>query len=119
MYGSQKNNRAQAKVTATKTAKKAKGLDWQNNNSARASRFFCTFLCRLYTTTKSKFPISLFVEDMKTRQRYSPLEPQNSTLEKFANIFRIERDVINAIKLEAVRIYFLSDVFVAVAIVVA
>ena len=56
---------------------------------------------------------------MKTRQRYSPLESQNSTPEKFANIFPIERDVINAIKLETVRIYFLSDVFVAVAIVVA
>ena len=30
--------------------KKAKGLDWQNNSSARAS-LFCTFLCRHYTTT--------------------------------------------------------------------
>ena len=31
-------------ATATKTAKKAIGLDWQNNNFARASRFFVRFL---------------------------------------------------------------------------
>ena len=32
--------------------KKAIALDWQNENFARASRFFCTFLCcRCMTTT--------------------------------------------------------------------
>ena len=31
--------------------KKALSLDWQNNNFARASRFFCTFLCRHCMTT--------------------------------------------------------------------
>ena len=31
--------------------KKAIALDWQNKNFARASRFFCTFLCRRCMTT--------------------------------------------------------------------
>ena len=39
--------------------------------------------------------------------------------QKFANIWRIERVGISAIKFEVERIHFLSDVFVAVAIVVA
>ena len=38
---------------------------------------------------------------------------------KIANIWRYERDGISAIKFEAVRIHFLSDEFVAVAVVVA
>ena len=37
----------------------------------------------------------------------------------FGNIRRIKRDGISAIKFEAAQIQFLSDVFVAVAIVVA
>ena len=49
--------------------KKAIGLDKQNNNFARASRFFCTFLCRHCTTTTWKCLISRFVENMNTRQQ--------------------------------------------------
>ena len=37
----------------------------------------------------------------------------------FSNIRRIKRDGISAIKFEAMQIHFLSDVFVAVAVVVA
>ena len=36
-----------------------------------------------------------------------------------ANIWRIEQDGMSAIKFEAVRLYFLIDVFVAVAVAVA
>ena len=43
----------------------------------------------------------------------------NSTLEKYANIWRIVQDGISAKKFEAARIHFLNDVFVAVADVVA
>ena len=43
--------------------KKELVLDKQNNNFARASRFFCTFLCRRCTTTTWNFLISRFVED--------------------------------------------------------
>jgi len=44
---------------------------------------------------------------------------QNSTPEKFANIWRIERVGMSAIEFEVARIHFLSDVFVDVAVVVA
>ena len=63
--------------------KKAKSLDWQNNNFARASRSVCTFLCCHCKYTTWKCLISLFVENMNTRQqlyfsfpefRYSLLE---------------------------------------------
>ena len=37
---------------------------------------------------------------------------------KIANIWRTERDGISAIKFEAVRLHFLSEVFVAVAVAV-
>ena len=45
-----------------KDGKKAIGLDWQNNNFVRASRFFCTFLCRRCTTSTWNCLISRFVE---------------------------------------------------------
>ena len=38
---------------------------------------------------------------------------------RFANIWGIKRDGISATKFEAAQIYFLSDVFVVVAVVVA
>ena len=69
-----------ATATATSTAKKTIGLDWQNNNSARAS---CTFLCHRCRTTSWNYLISRFVDDVNRRQRlyfsfpqlrYSPLE---------------------------------------------
>ena len=43
---------------------------------------------------------------------------QNETPEKLINICRIERDGIKAIEFEAAQIHFLSDVIVAVAVVV-
>ena len=43
----------------------------------------------------------------------------NSTPETTDNIWWIEQDGISAIKFEAARLHFLSDVFVAVAVVVA
>ena len=83
---------------------------------------FCTFLCRRCTTTTSKCVISRFVEGGSTRQQlsfsfpelwYSPLE-FNSKI-----IWRIKRDGISAITFEAAGIHFLSDVFVAFAVLVA
>ena len=79
---------------------------------------FCTFLCRRRTTTTWNCLISRFVENGNTRQQlsfsfpelwYSPLEIK---FKPFANIWRIKRDGISAIKFEAARIHFLSDVFV-------
>ena len=96
----------------------------KNNNFARASRFFYTFLCRRCRTTTWKCLISLFVEDVKTKQRLFSSFPELCSLldlppEKFVNIWRIERVGISAITFEVARIHFLSDVFVAVAVVVA
>ena len=79
---------------------------------------FCTFLCRRRTTTTWNCLISRFVENGNTRQQlsfsfhelwYSPLEIK---FKPFANIWRIKRDGISAIKFESARIHFLSDVFV-------
>ena len=86
---------------------------------------FCTFLSRRCTTTTWKCLISRFVGDGNTRQQLpfsfpelwcSPLEFNSKT---FANICWIKRDGISAITFEAAQIHFLSDVFVAVAVVVA
>ena len=86
---------------------------------------FCTFLSSRCTATTWKCLISRFVGDENTRQQLpfsfpvlwcSPLEFNSKT---FANIWWIKRDGINAIKFEAARIHFLSDVFVEVAVVVA
>ena len=92
----------------------------QNNNFARASRFFCTFLNRLCTTTTWKCLISRFLEDPNLSWTLiQSLTIQLQLRINFANIWRIKRDGISAIKFEAARIDFLSDVFVAVAVVVA
>ena len=75
------------------SGKKAIGLDKQiNDNFARASRFFCTFLCRHYDYDV-KVPNFTFVAgDGNTRQRLSfsflnfDTVFQNSCPEKFASI---------------------------------
>jgi len=79
---------------------------------------FCTFLCRRRTTTTWNCLISRFVENGNTRQQlfFSVSELWYSSLEfnskPFANIWLIKRDRISAIKFEAARIHFLSDVLV-------
>ena len=84
---------------------------------------FCTFLCRRCTTTTSKCLISRFEQDVNTIDDSLFLflnfdtVLQNSTPEKFANVWRVEQDRIKPIKFEAAQIYFSSDVFVAVAVV--
>ena len=74
----------------------------KKNNFARASRFFVHFFA----------VISPLVEDMNTRQRpsfsFSDLwcSPLEFNSKKVANIWRIERDGIRAIKFEAARTLF-------------
>ena len=53
-------------ATTTRTSKSNK-LNRQNNNSARASRFFSTFLYRHCTITTGKCLISSFLEDVNKR----------------------------------------------------
>ena len=84
----------------------------------------CSFLCRHCTTTTWKCLISRFVENANTIQQvyFSFPELRYILLEfnsrKMANIWRTERDEISPIKFEEERLQFLSDVFVAVALVV-
>ena len=63
---------------------------------------------------------------MNTRQQLSFSFPelwltvfQNSTANKFANIWRIKWVGISVMKFEVARINFLSDVFVAIVVLVA
>ena len=44
-------------------------LNKQNNNFVRASRFFCTFLCRFCATTTWKYLISCFMENVNRQWR--------------------------------------------------
>ena len=83
-------------------------------------KLLCTFLNRLCTTTTWKCLISRFLEDPNLSWTLiQSLTIQLQLRINFANIWRIKRDGISAIKFEAARIDFLSDVFVAVAVVVA
>ena len=86
----------------------------------------CTFLCRRCTTTTWNGLSWHFVEDGKTKRQLSFFFfltlMQSFRIQfkkKFANIWRIDRVGISAIKFEAAQIHFLSDVFVAVAVIVA
>ena len=104
--------------------KKAIVLDW--SNSTLCIILFLYISCRRCTTTTWKCQISCFVEDGKKRQQPSFSFPelwyiQSSRIQLkkgFAKIWRSKRDEISAIKFEAARIHLLSDVFVAVAVVV-
>ena len=103
--------------------KKKMFLDWQNNNFARASCFFCTFLCCCCTTTMWKCLNSCFVENMNIIQRlyFSFLQLWYSLFIEFNSrkIWWIEWVEISAIKFEVAWIHFLSDVFIVVTVVVA
>ena len=107
------------------------GLNWQNNNSARASRFFVHFsaivarlqretACSNFTFCRGReqetTTLLFFSWTLMQSFRYIGL---NSKKKKIANIWRIKRDGMSAIKFEALRIHFLSQVFLAVAVIVA
>ena len=71
-------------------------FDWQNNNFARASRFFCTCICRHCTTTRWNFLITRFMKDVKTREKFSVsfsnlrYSISESTPEKLPNAWQIK-----------------------------
>ena len=89
---------------------KAKGLDKQNNNFARASRpFLYIYLPSLHDYNYDFFYfLFLLMESLRIQLQ-----------KKIADIWRIIRDGISLIKFEAEQIHFLSDVFAAIAVVVA
>ena len=89
---------------------KAIGLDKQNNNFARASRpFLYIYLPSLHDYNYDFFYfLFLLMESLRIQLQ-----------KKIADIWRIIRDGISLIKFEAEQIHFLSDVFAAIAVVVA
>ena len=112
-------------MTSTKTAKKKSNrprFRLTKQQPCTCITLFPTFLCRHCTSRTWKCIISRFVEDVNTRQQLSELWYnllEFNSRKKISNIWRIERDGISAIKFEAARLHFSSDVFVAVAVVVA
>ena len=91
--------------------KKAIGLDKQNNNFARASRFFVHFFV---VTARLRREMPNFTFCGKREDKTTPLfffpEPRYSLIEfnsqKIPNIWQSERDGISAIKFEAARLHF-------------
>ena len=112
--------RATTTVTATRTAK-WKRFGQGKQQLCTCITLFCTFLSCRCTTTTWKCIISRFVEDGNTGQQlsFSFLElwhsPSELNSQKIANIWQTEQDGKSAIKFEAARIHFLSDVFVALS----
>ena len=89
------------------------GLDWQNNNFARASRFLFISYPSLHDY---KVKVLHFTFCRGREHKTTTLEFNSKNV---ASIWRIKRDVISVIKFEAAGIHILSDVFVAVAVVSA
>ena len=86
---------------------------------------FCIFPCRRCTAATRKSLISRFVDNVNSRRLYFSFPELWYCLLKFnarkklpTLFWRTERDGISAIKFEAVRLHFLSEVFVAVAVAV-
>ena len=99
--------------------KKEIGSDKQNNNFAHASRFLYISLPSLhdYNVKLPNFTFCRGREQKTTTFLFFSWTLMHSP-KKLANIWRIKRDGISAIKFEAAQIHFLSDVFVAVAVAV-
>ena len=100
-------------------------FNYQNNNSARASRFLIHFFDVHCTTTTWNLLICRFMEDVNIRRRISFLFLnlnkilKNSTPGKVACIWHIERVLIDAIKFERTQIHFFNNVFTAVVVLLA
>ena len=115
MFGSQQEGaRATTTATATRTAKKAIGLIWQNNNLARASRFFVHFLARrswMTATWNVLISRARFMEYVNTTQNVLFLFLNLDTVlsdstPNFATIWHIKWNWIRSTNFETVRMYF-------------
>ena len=99
---------------------KTKRFNKQNNNFARALRFFCTFLSCFCTTSTRKCQISRFKEDVNKQRRnflsLSELEYGHLTVRSggFTHIWQSKWAGIIAVKTKRTQIHLLSDVPVAV-----
>ena len=108
--------------------KKAIGLDWQKQQFCTYITLFCSFPCRRCTTMTWNCLISRFVEDVKRRRQpsrsvafpelwYSPLESNSRQIRQhLTNLTRWnKRDEVWT----SANKPFFTDVFVAVAVVIA
>ena len=99
---------------------KGNRLDQQNNNSARASRFFVHFLGLVARLQRFHVLSRTGTEDNNFLLLNFDTDLQDSTPKKFAYIWRIKWDGISATNFEQREFtFFKSDIFVAVAVAVA
>ena len=99
---------------------KGNRLDQQNNNYARASRFFVHFLAVVARLQRFHVLSRTGTEDNNFLLLNFDTGLQDSTPKKFAYIWRIKWDGISAINFEQREFtFFKSDIFVAVAVAVA
>ena len=85
----------------TENGKKATGLDWQSNNFALASHFFCTFFFALIARLRRENAYFHVLWKVWTQEKtffllsWTSIQSFRIQLQKkFANIWRIERDGI-------------------------
>ena len=99
---------------------KGNKLDQQNNNYARASRFFVHFLAVVARLQRFHVLSRTGKEDNNFLLLNFDTGLQDSTPKKFAYIWRIKWDGISATNFEQREFtFFKSDIFVAVAVAVA
>ena len=99
---------------------KGNRLDQQNNNYARASRFFVHFLAVVARLQRFHVLSRTGTEDNNFLLLNFDTGLQDSTPKKFAYIWRIKWDGISATNFEQREFtFFKSDIFVAVAVAVA
>ena len=98
-------------------------LDWQYNNMHHAFWYISLSPLHDYDVKLLNFTFCGGCEHTTmTFFFFSCTSTQSFRIQvhkKIANIWRIERNRISAIKFEAARLHFLSDVFAAAAVVVA
>ena len=97
-----------------------KPVDQQNNNFTRESRvLYISFPSSHDCDVLKKLHVLLRISEHETRtfflfsSLFGTVRFLNSAPEKFANICRIERGGISAMKFKTARIHFLSDIIAA------
>ena len=101
--------------------KKAKGLDWQNNSSARASRFFVHFSAVTARLRRENAYFHVLWKDVNTRQRLSFSFPEHrysllefNSRENWQHLINWTRwNKCN--KFETARLHFLSPLLLSIS----
>ena len=116
----QRRRRRRRRRRRQRERQKGNRLDQQNNNSARASRFFVHFLGVVARLQRFHVLSRTGTEDNNFLLLNFDTGLQDSAPKKFAYIWRIKWDGISATNFEQREFtFFKSDIFVAVAVAVA